>query len=91
MKFGPVAPGDAKGGIVVHSIRQGGVVLKKGTVIGKAEKHSPGWVAALFQAAGVQPMYWVNLCIHATGLCPRFETSTPELKSYRRRPSGVQW
>jgi molybdenum cofactor cytidylyltransferase len=33
MKFGPVAPGDAKGGIVVHSIRQGGLVLKKGTVV----------------------------------------------------------
>jgi molybdenum cofactor cytidylyltransferase len=47
MKFGPVAPGDAKGGIVVHSIRQGGVVLKKGSVVGDAD------IAAL-QAAGVK-------------------------------------
>ena len=47
MKFGPVAPGDAKGGIVVHSIRQGGVVLKKGSVVDDAD------VAAL-KAAGVK-------------------------------------
>ncbi len=46
MKFGPVAPGDAKGGIVVHSIRQGGLVLKKGSVVGEAD------IAAL-KAAGV--------------------------------------
>src|SRR5580692_734100 len=46
MKFGPVPPGDAKGGIVVHSIRKGGLVLKKGTVVGDAE------IAAL-AAAGV--------------------------------------
>jgi molybdenum cofactor cytidylyltransferase len=46
MKFGPVAPGDAKGGIVVHSIRQGGLVLKKGSVVGDAD------IAAL-KAAGV--------------------------------------
>jgi molybdenum cofactor cytidylyltransferase len=37
MKFGPVAPVEGKGGIVVHSIRTGGLVLKKGTVIGDAE------------------------------------------------------
>jgi molybdenum cofactor cytidylyltransferase len=47
MKFGPVAPGDAKGGIVVHSIRQGGLVLKKGSVVGDAD------IAAL-KAAGVK-------------------------------------
>jgi molybdenum cofactor cytidylyltransferase len=47
MKFGPVAPGDAKGGIVVHSIRQGGLVLKKGSVVGDAD------IAAL-NAAGVK-------------------------------------
>jgi molybdenum cofactor cytidylyltransferase len=46
MKFGAVAPAEAKGGIVVHSIRKGGLVLKKGTVVGDAE------IAAL-AAAGV--------------------------------------
>jgi molybdenum cofactor cytidylyltransferase len=46
MKFGAVPPGQAKGGIIVHSIRQGGLVLRKGTVIGDAE------IAAL-KAAGV--------------------------------------
>ena len=47
MKFGPVAPADALGGTAVHSIRQGDLVLKKGTLIGAAE------VAAL-KAAGVK-------------------------------------
>ena len=47
MKFGPVPPGDAKGGIVVHSIRQGGLVLKKGSVVGDAD------IAAL-KAAGIK-------------------------------------
>jgi len=47
MKFGPVAPGDAKGGIVVHSIRRSGLMLKKGSVVGDAD------VAAL-KAAGVE-------------------------------------
>jgi molybdenum cofactor cytidylyltransferase len=37
MKFGAVPLNEAEGGIAVHSIRQGGVVLKKGTVVGKAE------------------------------------------------------
>jgi molybdenum cofactor cytidylyltransferase len=46
MKFGAVAPSEAKGGIVVHSIRTGALVLKKGTVVGDAE------IAAL-AAAGV--------------------------------------
>ncbi len=46
MKFGPVAPSDALGATAVHSIRQGDLVLKKGTLIGPAE------VAAL-KAAGV--------------------------------------
>ncbi|HXW26239.1 MAG TPA: molybdopterin-binding/glycosyltransferase family 2 protein [Xanthobacteraceae bacterium] len=46
MKFGAVPLHDAEGGIAVHSIRQGGMVLKKGTLIGKAE------VAAL-AAAGI--------------------------------------
>jgi molybdenum cofactor cytidylyltransferase len=47
MKFGPVAPGDALGATAVHSIRQGSLVLKKGTVIGPPE------VAAL-DAAGIK-------------------------------------
>src|SRR5262249_51407545 len=46
MKFGAVAPAEAKGAIVVHSIRSGGVVLKKGTVVGDVE------IAAL-KAAGI--------------------------------------
>ena len=37
MKFGAVAPAEAKGGIVVHSIRKGALVLRKGTVVGDAE------------------------------------------------------
>ncbi len=37
MKFGPVPVGEAEGGVAVHSIRKGALVLKKGTVIGKAE------------------------------------------------------
>ena len=37
MKFGAVPVDDAEGGVSVHSIRQGGLVLKKGTLIGKAE------------------------------------------------------
>ena len=37
MKFGPVAPSDALGATAVHSIRQGDLVLKKGTLIGSAE------------------------------------------------------
>jgi molybdenum cofactor cytidylyltransferase len=44
MKFGPVAPADALGATAVHSIRQGSLVLKKGTVIGPPE------VAALNEA-----------------------------------------
>jgi molybdenum cofactor cytidylyltransferase len=46
MKFGAVPVAQAEGGIAVHSIRKDGMVLKKGTAIGKAE------VAAL-RAAGV--------------------------------------
>lgn len=44
MKFGAMKPSDAVGGVTVHSIRQNGLVLKKGTVIGEAE------VAALAKA-----------------------------------------
>ncbi len=46
MKFGPVPPAEALGATAVHTIRKGGFVLKKGTVIGPVE------VAAL-QAAGI--------------------------------------
>jgi len=37
MKFGAVAPKDARGATAVHTIRQGDLVLKKGTLIGPAE------------------------------------------------------
>ena len=37
MKFGAVPVAEAYGGVAVHSIRQGGLVLKKGTLIGKDE------------------------------------------------------
>lgn len=46
MKFGAVAPKAAIGGTAVHTIRHGGLVLKKGTLIGQAE-------AAALEAAGV--------------------------------------
>ena len=37
MKFGPVPIAEAEGGVAVHSIRKGALVLKKGTVIGPRE------------------------------------------------------
>ncbi len=37
MKFGPVAPDDAIGGVTVHTIRKDSLVLKKGTTVGAAE------------------------------------------------------
>ncbi|MDP2409966.1 MAG: molybdopterin-binding/glycosyltransferase family 2 protein [Pseudolabrys sp.] len=46
MKFGPVAPAEAQGATAVHSIRQGDLVLRKGTLIGPKE-------AAALEAAGV--------------------------------------
>lgn len=54
MKFGPVAPKDARGATAVHSIRQGDLVLKKGTVIGDKE------IAAL-DAAGVKEIVVARL------------------------------
>jgi molybdenum cofactor cytidylyltransferase len=45
MKFGPASPADAIGGVTVHTLRQGSLVLKKGTAIGPAE------VEALTRAA----------------------------------------
>jgi molybdenum cofactor cytidylyltransferase len=37
MKFGPASPAEAIGGVTVHTLRQGSLVLKKGTTIGPAE------------------------------------------------------
>ncbi len=37
MKFGPASPAEALGGVTVHTLRQGALVLKKGTTIGAAE------------------------------------------------------
>jgi molybdenum cofactor cytidylyltransferase len=54
MKFGAVAPADALGATAVHSIRQGGLVLKKGTLIGAAE------VAAL-EGAGIKDIVVARL------------------------------
>ena len=47
MKFGAVAPRNARGATAVHTIRQGDLVLKKGTLIGPAE------IEAL-EAAGIK-------------------------------------
>ena len=56
MKFGPASPADAIGGVTVHTLRQGSLVLKKGTTIGPAE------VTAL-NRAGVPNDWWVvDLC-----------------------------
>jgi molybdenum cofactor cytidylyltransferase len=54
MKFGPASPAEAIGGVTVHTLRQGSLVLKKGTTIGQAE------VAALSRA-GVKEIVVVRL------------------------------
>jgi molybdenum cofactor cytidylyltransferase len=54
MKFGPASPTDAIGGVTVHTLRQGPLVLKKGTTIGPAE------VEALTRA-GVKEIVVVRL------------------------------
>jgi len=54
MKFGPASPADAVGGVTVHTLRQGSLVLKKGTTIGAAE------VEAL-NKAGVKEIVVVRL------------------------------
>ena len=54
MKFGPASPADAIGGVTVHTLRQGSLVLKKGTTIGPAE------VEAL-NRAGVKEIVVVRL------------------------------
>jgi molybdenum cofactor cytidylyltransferase len=37
MRFGPASPAEAIGGVTVHTLRHGSLVLKKGTTIGPAE------------------------------------------------------
>jgi molybdenum cofactor cytidylyltransferase len=54
MKFGPANPMDAIGGVTVHTLRQGSLVLKKGTTIGPVE------VEALTRA-GVKEIVVVRL------------------------------
>jgi len=54
MKFGAVAPREALGATAVHTIRQGTLVLKKGTLIGAAE------VAAL-EVAGIDDIVVARL------------------------------
>jgi molybdenum cofactor cytidylyltransferase len=54
VKFGAVAPRDALGAIAVHTIRQDGLVLKKGTLIGAVE------IAAL-DAAGIEEIVVARL------------------------------
>jgi molybdenum cofactor cytidylyltransferase len=54
MKFGPASPAEAVGGVTVHTLRQGSLVLKKGTTIGPTE------VEAL-KKAGVKEVVVVRL------------------------------
>jgi molybdenum cofactor cytidylyltransferase len=54
MKFGAVAPKEAIGGTAVHTIRQGALVLKKGTLIGPVE-------AAALEAAGIKDIVVARL------------------------------
>jgi molybdenum cofactor cytidylyltransferase len=54
MKFGPASPAEAVGGVTVHTLRQGSLVLKKGTTVGPAE------VEALTKA-GVKEIVVVRL------------------------------
>lgn len=54
MKFGPASPAEAVGGVTVHTLRQGSLVLKKGTTVGSAE------VEALTKA-GVKEIVVVRL------------------------------
>ena len=54
MKFGAVAPTEAVGATAVHTIRQGALVLKKGTLIGPVE-------AAALEAAGIKDIVVARL------------------------------
>ena len=54
MKFGPASPDEAIGGVTVHTLRQGALVLKKGTTVGPAE-------AEALKKAGVKDIVVVRL------------------------------
>src|SRR5689334_10277554 len=54
MKFGAVEPKEAVGATSVHTIRSGGLVLKKGTLIGPVE-------AAALEAAGIKDIVVARL------------------------------
>jgi len=54
MKFGPASPDEAIGGVTVHTLRQGALVLKKGTTVGPAE-------AEALKKAGVTDIVVVRL------------------------------
>jgi molybdenum cofactor cytidylyltransferase len=54
MKFGPARPREAIGGVTVHTLRQGSLLLRKGTTIGPTE------VEAL-EKAGVEEIVVVRL------------------------------
>ena len=54
MKFGPAKPDEAIGGVTVHTLRQGSLVMKKGTTIGPAE-------ADALKAAGIEQIVVVRL------------------------------
>jgi molybdenum cofactor cytidylyltransferase len=54
MKFGPASPAEAIGGVTVHTLRQGSLVLKKGTTIGPTEVEQ-------LQRAGVKEVVVVRL------------------------------
>jgi molybdenum cofactor cytidylyltransferase len=54
MKFGPAPPREAIGGVTVHTLRQGSLLLKKGTTIGPSE-------AEALENAGVSEIVVVRL------------------------------
>ena len=54
MKVGPASPDEAIGGVTVHTLRQGALVLKKGTTVGPAE-------AEALKKAGVKDIVVVRL------------------------------
>jgi len=54
MKFGPASPRDAIGSVTVHTLRQGSLVLKKGTTIGPAE-------VEVLERAGIKQIVVVQL------------------------------
>ena len=73
MKFGSIPIEEAEGGIAVHSIRKGSLVLKKGTRIGKGE------IAALHRAHHSAP----GACVRATWLRTRPELFKRGVDFYR--------